>query len=230
MTLFKKSICFVWACFLLFGDKETVAEHQGQNAENDQVFPFALNNSTNYEDFIFLEGVFTPEECKKIINLGTSLGLTSGETGHELESNENIKIRKSKISWIHWNEETGWIFQRLYELTLKVNKEHYQFDLFGFYEKIQFTEYTSPDSHYTWHIDGGNKEFSTRKLSIVVQLSDPKDYEGGTFQVFTDDTYSIDKKQGAATFFPSYNSHRVTPITKGKRYTLVIWVNGPPFR
>ena len=168
-----------------------------------------------------------------IIDLGRSFNLASGKIGEKditPQESLNFETRKSQIAWIPWNQDTDWIFQRLYEHAINVNNKYYQFDLSGFYEQIQFTEYTSPDGHYTWHTDGGSGSFSTCKLSIVVQLSDPKKYEGGELQLFTDDVQSITKKQGAVTFFPSYSAHRVTPITKGKRYTLVIWVAGPPFK
>lgn len=210
------------------------AEHPGYAAEKNQVFSFQLQQLQAYEDFIFLPDVFTSEECQKIIKLGLSLKLNEAVLGgndiSQEENIKNIKTRKSKLSWISWNEDTDWIFQKLYEYAAKVNNIHYQFDLSGFYEKIQFTEYESPDGHYTWHTDGGNKEFSNRKLSMVVQLSNPQDYEGGELQIFTDRVSSIEKKQGAVAFFPSYTPHRVTPITKGKRYTLVVWVSGPPFK
>jgi PKHD-type hydroxylase len=72
---------------------------------------------------------------------------------------------------------------------------------------------------------------TVRKLSFVIQLSDPKDYKGGELQIHLSDTPEVMKKeQGTLIAFPSYILHEVTPITKGKRYSLVGWITGKPFK
>jgi PKHD-type hydroxylase len=71
----------------------------------------------------------------------------------------------------------------------------------------------------------------SRKLSIVVQLTDPKDYKGGELQLFEGgDPIVITKQQGMVTLFPSYMLHQVTPVTKGMRHTLVAWIGGKNFK
>jgi len=37
------------------------------------------------------------------------------------------------------------------------------------------------------------------------------------------------RKQGTVIVFPSFLKHRVTEVTRGKRYSLVQWLNGPDF-
>ena len=71
-----------------------------------------------------------------------------------------------------------------------------------------------------------------RKLSLSMLLSDPSEFEGGEFQVKTDDdnVKQLETVKGRAWFFPSYTLHRVAPVTKGVRRSLVLWVGGPPFR
>ena len=72
---------------------------------------------------------------------------------------------------------------------------------------------------------------NARKLSLVVQLSDPEDYEGGDLEIYTGhEPLVVKKKKGMTAFFPSYQLHGVTPVTKGTRYSLVVWVHGPAFR
>jgi PKHD-type hydroxylase len=63
-------------------------------------------------------------------------------------------------------------------------------------------------------------------------LSDPSEFEGGELQVKTDsdEAITLEATQGRAWFFPSWALHRVTPVTKGVRRSLVIWVGGPPFK
>jgi PKHD-type hydroxylase len=63
-------------------------------------------------------------------------------------------------------------------------------------------------------------------------LSDTSEFEGGEFQVKTnnDEAQTLETKQGRAWFFPSYTLHRVAPVTKGIRRSLVLWVGGPAFK
>ena len=95
---------------------------------------------------------------------------------------------------------------------------------------MQLTTYLSENlGTYDWHQDY-NADIS-RKLSIVVQLSNPSDYEGGELEILAHEPkISIQKKRGFITIFPSYTVHRVTPVTKGTRQSLVAWVSGPKFK
>ena len=61
-------------------------------------------------------------------------------------------------------------------------------------------------------------------MSII--LND--EYEGGEFEFFAKDT--ILSKRGTIIVFPSYMQHRVKPVTKGTRYSLVTWFCGEPFQ
>ena len=112
------------------------------------------------------------------------------------------------------------------------NISFYGFDLFGFVEDMQFTIYDSETyGHYTWHIDMSEASPSTRKLSLVLQLSDPSEYEGGELQTMNSKEPSvIDKKKGLIAAFPGWALHRVTPVTSGIRKTLVVWIAGPQFK
>jgi PKHD-type hydroxylase len=71
----------------------------------------------------------------------------------------------------------------------------------------------------------------SRKLSIVLQLSDPSEYEGGELQILTrKEPTSMQKKRGLITVFPAWTLHQVTPVIKGTRQTLVAWISGPAFK
>jgi PKHD-type hydroxylase len=70
-----------------------------------------------------------------------------------------------------------------------------------------------------------------RKLSVVLQLSDPSEYEGGDLEIMNcSEPTQVKKEKGLVTAFPSFMLHRVTPVTKGIRRTLVVWLTGPRFR
>jgi PKHD-type hydroxylase len=72
---------------------------------------------------------------------------------------------------------------------------------------------------------------AARKLSLVLQLSDPSEYEGGELQTMSGPNHcAVDRQKGLIAAFPSYMLHRVTPVTKGTRYSLVVWICGPSFK
>lgn len=170
-------------------------------------------------------GDFTPSECEKIIEIGNSLRAEEGQTF----SNRGKQIRDSNISWLLPTAETTWIFKKLEQIVIGMNREYFGFELHGLIEPIQFTRYTEPGGKYKKHQDCGSQLI--RKLSITIQLSDPNTYQGGDLLIYSGETPTFtNKKQGTITAFPSYMLHEVTPVTKGTRYSLVCWVSGPSFK
>jgi PKHD-type hydroxylase len=99
-------------------------------------------------------------------------------------------------------------------------------------EKTQIGRYKSTDEgHYDWHVDAAPpKNDLQRKLSISILLSDPSEFEGGELQFKGIEDRKILTKQGSIVVFPSFIEHRVTPVTKGVRYSAVTWASGPSFR
>jgi PKHD-type hydroxylase len=169
---------------------------------------------------------FSPAELDAIIRIGEQIEQHKGVTG----GGDNQAVRDSYVSWMFPNEITGWIFERLAGVVLSMNEAFYRFDLDGFFQGFQFTKYTAPGQHYTWHCDRGNG-MGVRKLSLSLQLSDPDDYEGGDLQLkFGEEEQTASRDRGMICLFPSWSLHRVTPVTRGTRYSLVAWVSGPPFK
>lgn len=142
----------------------------------------------------------------------------------------NLDVRRSQISWLDNNPNTKWVFEKLAHVTSQLNAEHFGFDLTGFGERFQLTNYDqSENGMYGWHQDYGSK-FS-RKISLTVQLTDPSEYEGGNLQIMTTETpVNVRKQRGLIAAFPSYTLHQVTPVTQGSRQSLVAWVSGPAFK
>lgn len=137
--------------------------------------------------------------------------------------------RRSQVYWIPKTKEYIELYTEILKAAVACNAEFYQFKLSGLPEKIQYTVYTENDKgHYDWHIDMGPMEVN-RKLSVVVQLSDPSEYEGGDLEINNGKIVQVEKEKGTMILFPSYMLHRVTPVTKGTRRTLVAWINGPAF-
>ena len=102
-------------------------------------------------------------------------------------------------------------------------------------EPLQVTRYVAPHGHYDFHQDGNGfiegTDNLTRKLSLSCLLNNSEDFKGGELEFYTNTTpQSVKLNKGDVVVFPSYQLHRVKPVTKGERYSLVAWVRGPQFQ
>ena len=146
--------------------------------------------------------------------------------------------RQSYIKWINFSDETSNLFNFLTDIFKQVNSLYYNFNIEGSYDSIQYTEYHhSIQGKYDWHMDSGfSMGYPNRKLSLTIQLSDPTEYEGGDVEVWYPDPNKgnliekLPREKGKVIIFPSYLWHRVTPVTKGVRKSLVWWVGGTIWR
>jgi PKHD-type hydroxylase len=183
--------------------------------------------------YAYIDNVFTSDELQKIKEYCNQLTLKDATVGlNELKP----KYRKSKVSQFKVNKENEWIFDRLQIATDYMNNEFFRFDLIGF-DQIQYTEYRDDNDLYDFHVDcymgeGIPLEHSyPRKLSFSFILSDTTEYSGGQFEVmYSKDPETVQQKYGRLLAFPSNMLHRVTPVTRGTRKSLVFWVIGPKFR
>jgi len=188
-----------------------------------------LNQQPNYPTFI--PNVFSEKEINTLLDKIEPLPYHRAVVGEE----EKIKdqIRRSNIKWL--TEET---FQetyfKLFDLIEDVNNQYYGFNLQGAPEMIQYTEYNSNEKGYfNWHLDlgSGKIRYTQRKISVTITLSDPDSYKGGDLDFLIGESPIRSKRGiGSAIIFPSYLLHRVTPVTKGMRKSLVLWVGGCQFK
>lgn len=181
------------------------------------------------EPFVTWNDGFTDEDIALIDKMSESRQTVESHT--ELDRKQK-EIRVSDVTWIECALDSEWLYDRLAYISNQLNGQFYRFDLLGFQEDMQYTMYDSAtQGHYTWHVDHGMTTKASRKLSVVVQLSDPLEYEGGDLEIMTGvEPTKVDKKKGLVTVFPSYVLHRVTPVTKGIRKSLVVWCVGPSFK
>jgi PKHD-type hydroxylase len=176
----------------------------------------------------YWDEAFTPEECKKIIDYAEQF--EKKDAGVSNKDELNFEIRESKVVWITPDPKINWVYKRLTDIITRLNEDYFRFDLFGFTEGFQFTEYNAPSGHYGKHVDNIYNG-TVRKLSFVLQLSDPKYYKGGELQIYLGEKPEVMKKeQGTVVAFPSPTLHEVTPIIEGRRYSLVGWITGKPFK
>jgi len=170
------------------------------------------------------EKVFTPEECQKIIKIGNNKGFINAETRGKTD------IRSSNISWLFSSDDLEWVFRKITDVVLNLNNKYFQFDIHGISEGLQFTNYKAPSDKYGKHIDSSLNTL-IRKLSLSIQLNNPKEYEGGELILYVDENgVEMKKQQGTLILFPSYVLHEVKPVTKGERNSLVTWVTGKQFK
>jgi len=179
--------------------------------------------------FVTWDGGFTEQELQSIIEYCDKLPVSPATLG---DSEVHTEYRRSDVAWVPSNPETMWIFDRLAWILKQLNSQFYQFDMYGFCEDAQYTVYNDYcQGNYDWHVDAGATTSAPRKLSLVLQLSNPEEYSGGNLEILTGrDSTAVNKKLGLISVFPSYVLHRVTPVTEGTRKSLVIWASGPKFR
>lgn len=184
-----------------------------------------------FEPFVWWENGFTEQELNWLQEQAIRAEERAQVGGNPTED-DLAKIRRSQVSWLNKTEETAWVFQKLGHIASSLNAQYYQFDLTGFGEPFQLTNYDqSEHGMYGWHQDYGGKISPSRKLSLVLQLTDPSQYEGGNLQVHTGgQPANVRKQRGLVVAFPSYVLHQVTPVTSGSRQSLVAWVSGPAFK
>jgi len=174
--------------------------------------------------------IFTPEQCQMIIEAGHKQPREDGQVGGGKGGKVDTQTRLSHISWIPFN-----VLPEMYKTLEKVmhttNRNHMGFEGMQITEPAQFTEYSN-GGFYDWHIDSDvecSKEPPVRKISMTCLLSKDDEFEGGGLELMSEGKFAR-PKQGHAIFFASFIRHRVVPVTRGTRRSLVMWFGGTPFK
>jgi PKHD-type hydroxylase len=164
----------------------------------------------------------------------------------------NKDKRNSQNAWVPTNH---WLGGFMWHYISRANRENFLYDLRCIDgESMQYTQY-GVGQFYSWHNDAGiagaykpatvgnrsdglaqdfvNENIElVRKLSFVLQLSDPDDYEGGNVQLLDEagNSYIVPRKRGTIVLFDSRTQHRVLKVTKGTRKSIVGWTVGPRWK
>jgi PKHD-type hydroxylase len=152
-----------------------------------------------------------------------------------LTGKSNDGIRSTQVAWVHRNAQTEDLYLRMEAIVLRLNADLFRFDLTGL-TTMQYAVYRQEEAGYfDWHNDygryRGDPGQEPRKITISLQLSDAASYEGCDLEVRA--AHPIDvapRERGTLFAFRANALHRVTPITRGVRKSLVIWAAGPEFR
>jgi len=175
--------------------------------------------------------MFTPEQCKLIIQAGHRQKPEQAKVGGGKSGQQDTKKRVTTISWIPFAKMPE-MYKTIENQLSIVNLNHMMFDGVRLTEPAQFTEYPKK-GFYDWHMDlnafGQTGDNPIRKISMTCLLSDPSEFEGGDL-AFDEKGQNIKLQQGQAVFFASFMRHRVEPVKKGVRRSLVMWFGGPPFK
>ena len=180
---------------------------------------------------------FSNDWCNQVIERAKELPPQVAGVMSKDKNEYDKNTRRTIVRWINRSTpKLNELFSVLEDMFISTNHSAFGVDIYSLRE-IQFTEYhDSIQAHYDWHNDvlWGDGKPVHRKLSMVIQLSDPAEYEGGQLELkpFYLEPPSAEelKKQGSVIVFPSFTEHRVTPVTKGTRYSLVAWMEGPKWR
>jgi PKHD-type hydroxylase len=188
-------------------------------------------DSSQLEKQVLYKKLFTPAECREIINLPGRIS-KSGVSDNYGGALLNSEYRNSTSKTIDYNEKylnpaVDRIYEKVLQLAVECNEEVYGFKLSGI-SNLDVLHYTK-DDFFKWHVDIGVGIMSRRKISLVVFLSDSAEYSGGKLKLLPSE-YSLPQEQGYAAVFPSYLPHKVEDIGSGDRYTLVAWMLGPHYR
>ena len=175
--------------------------------------------------------LFTPDQCQMVINCGRRQPPQKAQVGMNkpgggIDTNKRI----TTISLIPFKEMEP-MYNQINNFIQKANLNHFGFDDIQITEQAQFTEYPE-GGFYDWHMDSDvnmKHEPPVRKISMTLLLSPENQFEGGDLELMASGK-KAKLKQGHAIIFASFLNHRVAPVTRGVRQSLVMWFGGTPFR
>ena len=208
--------------------------------------------------FYFFKNALTPRFCDEVIKHGeqkfSQIAFTGDVQVEGRDFNKNPitkkeleklrKVRDSNISWL----DDPWIYREILHYVREANtKAGWNFQLDNA-EPCQFTRY-GIGQFYDFHCDAFKEPYhkpnqplhgKVRKLSVSCNLSHPEDYQGGELEFHLNDNSKSKKvnlykckeimSRGSIVVFPSFVYHKVHPVVKGKRHSLVMWNLGDPFK
>jgi len=176
--------------------------------------------------------LFTPDQCRQIIECGRRQKPQKAQVGMGRKPGGGLDTNKrvTTISWIPFKEMEP-MYNQVNEFIQKANRNHFGFGDIQITEQAQFTEYPE-GGFYDWHMDSDvnmQHEPPVRKISMTCLLSPESEFEGGELELMAKGKRAK-MRQGHAIMFASFINHKVAPVTRGVRQSLVMWFGGTPFK
>jgi PKHD-type hydroxylase len=178
--------------------------------------------------YLAVPNAFSAEECDRIVALGEAAegepGPVYGGGGYGVDRRQ----RDVRTTLHARSEANAWVFDRLDDM-FAVGAEEFGLPVGPMTEPIQILRYDVGNHFATWHTDGGLDALDQRRISMSVELSERQDYDGGELEVVPELVCRPRTlPRGSVQLFPSRALHRVTPVTRGRRWSLVAWTGAPP--
>lgn len=186
---------------------------------------YKIDSFTN-ENWAFIDNVFSESEINFIANANKGISSESGK----IANGEHLNIRNSEIVWLPFNDEFNFVYQKLADVAKELNR-FFLYDI-NLLEQCQISLYKE-NGKYKAHKDMGQFVGESRKLTLVMQISNEHDYTGGELLLYSDGIDNpeiMSKKFGRIIAFPAWMIHEVKPVQTGIRKSLVTWVHGPKFK
>ena len=186
-----------------------------------------------HEQWLYFQSAIDSQWCDDFVKYCTESYEPQSATVGFRDDLTKSDYRECDIRWLEPHIETE-LVDTLWRYVDRANRDSFDVDV-RYINELQFTTYKGKnEGRYGWHYDVNwrNQLPHHRKLSVTIQLSDHKDYEGGDFEFEKGvDELPIEvKEKGTILIFPSFYQHQVTPVTSGTRHSLVTWVEGPHWR
>lgn len=200
--------------------------------------PGPVNGRCN-QRLVVYEQLFSPEECEAAIRSFDPYPCDKGLVGSPTEDgnpdseyvSEEIKaLRDCYVTYAPRTDENAWLHERLEQAMVMANDEYWQCEITDFSQPIRMMTYEKGNHFGSLHSDHGPGDSCYRKLTAVLQASDPKSYSGGEFELPGEVMPPEAKLQGSVLIFPAYLIHRAGTVTDGLRQTIIHRAIGPWFK
>ena len=165
------------------------------------------------------ERVFTDRDCDRVLELWEA------DHGHGEAYDEHADYISKRTSIVDLPAD---LFEKVRTVVDRVNAACWGYA--GEYSPSHEIYRYHPGDFFDWHMDLGDGDLRFRKVTTLIQLSDPADYEGGRLEIWGNDEHEAGTRRGTLLIYPSYVMHRVTEVTRGTRFSLGGELLGPPFR
>ena len=200
--------------------EEHILEDQQKEHHNNQ-FGRSKSNTWIYE------GRIPPNVCDLIIEEFKYKTAELAKVGADSRlDTKSRNVKTVEVPRTHWVNGIPMYFG------FDANHDNFNYTI----SDVAFTEFFTyePGMFYKPHIDVNsfvNHPAHNRKLTVILQLSDETEYEGGELQIYNSNLkpITLTKKRGSVIIFDSFVPHCVKKIKSGTRYVLASWIIGTPF-
>lgn len=187
-------------------------------------------------EWCYFKSRLTKDQCQFILEEGLKIApskASMGQDGNVLDD----QYRRSDIRFIYQEPKFQFLFDDIWKMAIQANNDWFNFHITKL-SFVQLAEYSAEQSgEYKRHHDVfwiNNDPIYHRKLTCVIQLTDPSEYDGGDFEIYDLSQSAPNKQelreQGTAIFIPSFLYHAALPVTRGTRHSLAVWLEGPKWR